>query len=189
MDRGVVERCLSGDARAWRRFVAHYRPPVLRIFAKYVEDSSIADLEQELWTRLLASDRKLLKLLGTLTPAEGFGLVVTIARNLARDHLRRSGAADKALERLEQEAATLAADGDRTSLEIERRDLHRLASHSGASTEERDLLRRYLDLGLTPREIALQNPSITFEAVRSRLRRMVRRMRRAATLGEEPDTS
>lgn len=187
MDRGVVEQCLAGDARAWRAFVAHYRPPILRIFSKFVEESAVPDLEQELWARLVANDRRVLRVLAGIEPGEGFALVTTIARNLARDHLRRSGTAGKMLERLEVEAPTLAADADRTSLEAERRELHRLAAQAGSSEEDRELLRRYLDLGLTPREIALESPAIGFEGVRTRLRRLLRRMR-LASLGEGPDT-
>lgn len=184
----MVQRCLADDPRAWRALLAHLRPPVLRIFSRLVEASSIADLEQELWARLVANDRKVLRLLATITEAEGLALVTTIARNLARDHLRRAGTAGKMLERLEGESALLAADADRRHLDAERRELHRLAANVLESQEDRELLGRYLDLGLSPREIALASPSVSFEAVRSRLRRLLDRLRAAAAgPGSEPE--
>ncbi|AKU92269.1 RNA polymerase sigma factor [Vulgatibacter incomptus] len=88
----LIERCARRDEAAWSTLLADHRSVVVRIIGRIVGDSdpsSVADLEQEVYVRLLANDCDALRRLRDPGALSLRAFVCTTAANVARDHLRR----------------------------------------------------------------------------------------------------
>lgn len=88
----LIDGLLRLDSASWETFVIEHRQTVIRIVSRVVgskDPASIADLEQEVYARLLANDREALRRLRDASDGSLRSFLCTTAANVGRDHLRR----------------------------------------------------------------------------------------------------
>lgn len=88
----LIDGLVRLDPASWKTFVIEHRQVVIRIVSRLVgstDPASIGDLEQEVYTRLLANDREALRRLQGASDGSLRAFVCTTAANVGRDHLRR----------------------------------------------------------------------------------------------------
>jgi RNA polymerase sigma factor (sigma-70 family) len=88
----LIARCIEMEHAAWTEFVGSHRPLVLRILVRTVGPAGLAsadDLEQEVWSRLLANRCDALRGLVHADPSGIRAFLSRTAMNIALDHRRR----------------------------------------------------------------------------------------------------
>jgi len=88
----LIDGLVRLDPGSWGTFLSEHRQVVIRIVSRLVgstDPASVADLEQEVYVRLLANDRESLRRLRDASAASLRAFVCTLAANVGRDHLRR----------------------------------------------------------------------------------------------------
>lgn len=193
----LIDRCSRGrDAGSWeefhRRFRARLRGGVRRAFrcaGRLPDPDALEEMEQEIYCRLLATDRRALRLCRGRRESEIGGYLTRLAERVTLDHLRRRGAACRNPEReapLAELAAPpcLSARAERRLLARERlaRFVRACRSACRGPMAERDLaiLRWALIEGMSSREIAERlGGRLTPSGVDSQLCRLRQRLRRS----------
>lgn len=142
-ERALVAACVAGDARAWERLVATYRPLVVRVAREALlrggaldPDSLADDVAGEVFAELLAHDRRALSRFQAPFSFPGWLAVVT--RRRAIKVLRRARSVDQL-----EEPERLGAGNRSVASDV-------------AEVEQHDLVRQHIDQ-LAPRDkLALQ---------------------------------
>ncbi len=93
-EEDLVRRCVVGDHAAWGILEETYGSKVSRWMARFLargghrtSDLEVAELRQEVFTRLLANDYRALRSWRGISSFEGW--LTGVASNVFRDHLRR----------------------------------------------------------------------------------------------------
>jgi RNA polymerase sigma factor (sigma-70 family) len=186
--RSLIARCIEKEPAAWAELVRTHRIVVLRVLVRTLGTGGAAavdDLEQELWSRLLANRCEALR---SLVDADGStvrGFLYRAAHNLARDHRRRlgvrsvvqSGSLDALADELPDPDAEVEAAYERH----ERRRailaaLDQVVTPPNTDRDQMIFMSHYFD-GLTAAEIAAMGVGLKPKGVETLLLRMVGRVR------------
>jgi len=179
---------MEREAAAWTELIARHRTAVLRVLIRVLgagASSAIEDLEQEVWTRLLANDCDALAGLVDAEEASVRAFLCRTALNLARDHLRRT-AVRQVVQPVPIEDLAFAADpGEAIDVAYEKDERRRsileaLEEALVPPNVERDrmiFLAHYVD-GYTAGEIAGMGVGLNQKGVESTLHRLLNRVRR-----------
>lgn len=184
----LIRRCIERDASAWTELVASHRQMVLRVLIRTVGvegASAVEDLEQDLWSRLLANDCEALRGLSAGDDALLRAFLYRAALNLGRDHRRRL-AVRRVIqpEPVEDIAGHLPDGAERIDDRYER--LERRQSILDALEEvlappnvdrDRMIFRAHFVDGLTASEISSMGIGLGAKGVESTLHRLVTRVR------------
>jgi RNA polymerase sigma-70 factor (ECF subfamily) len=185
--RELIDRCTRGDACAWREFVARYRPAILRVLVRAAaskDPSVLCDLEQDVWTRVVARDGEVLRRLRGKDEASVRAFLGTVALNVARDARRRAAARPDA-GRSDSSALEGLLDDPEGDPELRAADRERqeqaLEAARAEVQDERDLLIFQLHYrgGASAAEIAaVPGVGLTAKGVETVLYRLTQRVRR-----------
>ena len=159
----------AGDASAFEKLYAHYRAPMFRFFTRQCQDRAIAEeLYQELWMKVIRARE-------SYEHSARFSTwLYRIAHNLVMDHFRRDHG-QAAEEEPEELPGT--ADDEPEAQAISSESLARFQARLDAlPDEQRVVFLLKEEGGLSLEEIA-QTTGASFEAVKSRLRYAVRKLR------------
>ncbi|WP_373047306.1 RNA polymerase sigma factor [Vulgatibacter sp.] len=88
----LIARCLANDSAAWAELVGLHRALVLRVLVRTVGVDGcvgLEDLEQEVWSKLLANRGEALRGLVEAEPPAIRAFLYRTALNVGRDHGRR----------------------------------------------------------------------------------------------------
>lgn len=192
----LIDGLVRLDSASWETFVFEHRQVVIRIVSRLVgtsDPASIADLEQEVYARLLANDREALRGLRDASDGSLRAFLCTTAANVGRDHLRRLQvrAVVRALpEGEEDELFFTAADNGGESLFARMRAaevleaLERVVKGPNAARDALIFKAHYVD-GLTAAEIAEMGLGIAPKGVEAVLFRLTAKVREDLRAGEE----
>lgn len=192
----LIEGLVRLDSASWSSFVAEHRPVVVRILSRLVgatDPASVADLEQEVYVRLLANDRGPLRRLRSASDGSLRAFVCTTAANVARDHRRRLQVRGhmRAVDEEGSEDGLFVAEGNgeaaafarlRTSEVLD--VLVRVVKEPNASRDCLIFKAHYVD-GLTAAEIGALGLGIAPKGVEAVLYRLTSKVREALGSGEE----
>ena len=191
-ERDLVGRCVRGEPGAWAALVREYEPRVRRVVSRSAAGEDAADLRQEVWARLLASDAAALRRFRGADARALRSFIGAIARSVAVDHLRARGArmpgcGGEEPETLPDEAPTperaLDAEEERRRLARALEAAVREAGHPG---RDGDILRLHLEEGLSANEIAAMGIGLGPRGVEAVLRRAKARIERLLRADEKP---
>lgn len=185
LDEQLVERCICNDGEAWRALIARYRPMVLRVLIRATnrrDRALILDLEQDLWARLLANERAVLRPLAGKPPAALKALLSVMALNLGRDHGRKTAVREAVLP--EQLAGLAGCEGKGPEEAANVAERCRLVLEAAArlvtpAEAARDLLifRAYYQDERTSKEIAAMGVGLSVKGVEAVIQRLTVRVR------------
>jgi len=189
----LIDGLVRLDRSSWRTFIDEHRQLVVRIVSRLVgtsDPASVADLEQEVYTRLLANGREALRKLQGASEGSLRAFVGTAAANVARDHLRRlqvrnvvrsvDDADELFFVRVEGEAPIFAKVRAAEVLDA----LARVGTGPHASRDALIFKAHYVD-GLTAAEIVSMGLGIGQKGVEAVLFRLTAKVREALRGGEE----
>ncbi len=186
--RSLIARCIDKEPAAWAELVRTHRIVVLRVLVRTLGTGgavAVDDLEQELWSRLLANRCEALRSLVDADASTVRGFLYRTAHNLARDHRRRlgvrsvvqSGLLDELADELPQTDEGIEASYERH--EQRRQILAALDQVVTPPNTDRDrmiFVSHYFD-GLTAAEIAAMGVGLKPKGVETLLSRLVGRVR------------
>lgn len=184
-DDDLASRVVAGDRRAWREMVDGHRAGLVRLLLRTTGDpEAVRDLEQDLWTRMLAGSCAALRPLCGRGATELRTYLCTVALNLARDHGRRAAVRRRTgfTSIMEGEALEVADadDPEMNAAARERREqLLEAAAEESRETRERDVMIfiAYYGDGYTTAEIAAMGVGIGQKGVEAVLHRLSTRLR------------
>lgn len=191
----LIRRCIERDPAAWTELVARHRPVVVRVLIRSLNREAAGtaeDLEQELWSRLLANDCQALRGLVDATEASVRAFLARTALNLARDHFRRSSVR-QVVQASPLEELVQAPDGaESIDRAFERRERQQaifdaLEKVITPPNVERDRLifhAHYVD-GYSASEISAMQVGLNPKGVESTLFRLVQRIRKQLASKED----
>lgn len=186
----LIDRCKQGDALAWRELVGRHRPAILRVLARASGTTNLAelaDLEQDVWTRILRRDLEALRGLRGREDSVVRAFLCTVALNVARDARRRAGARPEATASGPTDLDSLQDDPDVDPEErAADRERHRqvLDAARAEVRDERDLMifQLYYRDGASASEIAaVPGVGLTTKGVETVIHRITGRVRRRFT--------
>ena len=191
-ERDLVGRCVRGEPGAWAALVREYEPRVRRVVSGSAAGEDAADLRQEVWARLLASDAAALRRFRGADARALRSFIGAIARSVAIDHLRARGArvpgsGGDEPEFLPDEAPTpeLALGAEQVKRGLARA-LEAAAREAGQPGRDGDILRLHFQEGLSATEIAAMGIGLQARGVEAVLRRAKARIERLLWDDEKP---
>lgn len=191
-ERDLVGRCVRGEQGAWATLVREYEPRVQQVVSRSGGGEDAADLGQEVWARLLASDAAALRRFRGADARALRAFIGRVARSVAIDHLRARGArvpgsGGDEPEILPDEAPTpelaLGAEEMKRGLAGA---LEAAAREAGQPGRDGDILRLHFQEGLSASEIAAMGIGLQARGVEAVLRRAKARIERLLRGDEKP---
>lgn len=191
----LIDGLVRLEPASWSSFVAEHRPVVIRILSRMVgasDPASVADLEQEVYSRLLANDRGALRGLRGASDGGLRAFVCTMAANVARDHRRRLQVRGRlrAVDDEDPEPALPAGGGGEDTVLSRLRAsevfdaLARVVKEPNAARDTLIFKAYYVD-GLTAAEIGALGLGIAPKGVEAVLYRLTARVKEALATAEE----
>lgn len=204
-DRDLIDRCATGNGRAWGELVARFDRKVLRTVWRFCGQShpgDVEDVRQEVWSRLWRNDRALLRTLRAERDHSLASFLAVMARTAALDHLKARRArpssalaGDAALEVASDQPTPEQAAADQRWTACLAETLRLVAARSGHPGRDADILRLHYQEGYTATEIAATGVGLPIDGIEAVLRRTkdkveqtAREQLREADSADEPDT-
>lgn len=170
-EAALIEACCAGDAAAWQELRYRYRRELYAALRNNAAHEDLDDLEQEVWTRLLARDRAALR---SFRGGSFGAFLAQVARSVCIDHYRRA----RPLAELNPGMACEAPSAEyRLSREEERKRLASALAKVAFTARDRDVVRMHFEEELTAAQIAALGLGLSERGVEALFRRLRKRLR------------
>jgi len=180
-DAALIEACCAGDASAWQELRYRYRRDVFGALRKIAAHEDLDDLEQEVWTRLLARERAALR--GFRGGSLG-AFLSQVARSVCIDHYRRK----RPLAELNPAVASERPSAEyQLSHEEQRKRLAAGLAKVAMTARDRDVVRLHFEEEMTAAQIAGLGLGLSERGVEALFRRLRKRLRELVAKEESPE--